>query len=298
MTTNEILTTYGLDFEITKLPLFAFGTDFETIESPYFGLHNSKTNEIINTVKSGYEVSQNREVVDLVMKGIEPFGSKLSVTKAGSLNGGRKVFLQLQIDGVARVGSDKLTQYVTIIDSNDGSTGLSVGIGDECIRCENEFFKFYKSGQSKFRHTASMQKRIKELPFLVEMALNENLQQINLYNKFQSTAVTRDLADRLVKELIGIDNGGYTSVEDLSEKSTRSINTMNSLYGAIDTEINQVGLNAWALMGGITRYTTHTIRKPKRENGGIESMLVGGGAKLNLKAEQFLKKEFALNKTI
>lgn len=275
---NEILTTYGLDFTIVKLPLLAIGGNQKnddllifnnntnkyanSVKTPYFGLLNSKTNEIINTVKGGYEVSQNREVVELVMKGIAPFGDKFRVTKAGSLNGGRKVFLQLEIIGDARVGNDKLTQYVTIVDSNDGSTGLSVGIGDLCARCTNQFFKFYKAGQSKFRHTVAMQQRIKEIPFLVEMALNDNLKQIELYNKFQSTAVTRELAHKMVKNLIGIDNGGFTSVKELSEKSTKSINIMESLYTAIDTEINQVGLNAWALLGGVTRYTTHHQSAP------------------------------------
>ncbi len=308
-TVNEILSTFGLDFTIVKLPLFALGGDKtndsltilnnttnqynNSVKTPYFGLLNSKTNEIINTVKAGYEVSQNREVVELVMKGIAPFGDKFKVTKAGSLNGGRKVFLQLEIVGDARVGNDKLTQYVTIIDSNDGSTGLSVGIGDFCMRCQNEFFKFYKAGQSKFRHTVSMQQRINEIPFLVEMALNDNLKQVELYNKFQSTPVTRELAHKMVKSLIGIDNGGFTSVKELSEKSTKSINIMESLYTAIDTEINQVGLNAWALLGGVTRYTTHHQSNPNRENGKIESLLMGGGSKLNLKAEEFLVKEFA-----
>ena len=171
-TVDQILSTYGLDFTIVKLPLFALGGQKSTsnltvfneltndyansIKTPYFGLLNSKSNEIINTVKEGYEVSQNREVVELVMKGIAPFGDKFRVSKAGSLNGGRRVFLQLEIVGAARVGSDKLTQYVTIVDSNDGSTGLSVGIGDLCARCTNQFFKFYKAGQSKFRHTVSM----------------------------------------------------------------------------------------------------------------------------------------------
>lgn len=306
-TVNQILETYGLDFTILKLPLVAIGgentnddltifnnntNDYtNSVKTNYFGLLNSKSNEIINTVKGSYEVSQNREVVELVMKGIAPFGNQFKVTNAGSINGGRKVFLQLEIVGDARVGNDKLTQYVTIIDSNDGSTGLSVGIGDECVRCENQFFKFYRAGQSKFRHTVSMQQRIKEIPYLVEMALNENLKQINLYNKFQSTPITRELAHKMVKSLIGIDNGGFTSTKELSEKSTKSINIMDAIYTAIDTEINQVGLNAWALLGGVTRYTTHHQSAPNRENGKIESLLLGGGSKLNIKAEEFLIKE-------
>ena len=64
MTTQEILTTYGLDFRIEKAPMFAMNAAGEQVPSPYFGLINSKSNEVINTVKEGYEVSQNNEIVD------------------------------------------------------------------------------------------------------------------------------------------------------------------------------------------------------------------------------------------
>ena len=220
---KEILVANGLDFAIEKAPMFALDKNGNQVASEYFGLINTKTNEVINTVKEGYTVSQNEEVVELVMRGIEPFGNDIQVTKGGSLNGGRKVFLQLAINGDGKVGHDTIKKFITIVDSNDGSTGLSVGIGDLTMSCQNQFFKFYKSGQSKFRHTASLERRIKEIPFLIETALSESLRQIQIYNEFASTEVSRDLANKMVKHLLGFDKV-YTSVDTLAEKSTRSIN--------------------------------------------------------------------------
>jgi hypothetical protein len=147
---NEILVAHNLDFRIEKEQLLS-ATGKAT---PFYGLFNDKTGECINSVKEGYTVSQNDEVVELVLNGMQGFG-ELSVSKAGALNGGRKVFIQLGIDGMSLVGDERIKRYVTIIDSNDGSTGLSVGIGELVMSCQNQFFKFYKSGQSKLRHTAS-----------------------------------------------------------------------------------------------------------------------------------------------
>ena len=202
---REILVANGLDFAIEKAPMFAMDSNGNQVASEYFGLINTRTNEVINTVKEGYTVSQNEEVVELVMRGIEPFGNDISVTKGGSLNGGRKVFLQLAINGDGKVGHDTIKKFITIVDSNDGSTGLSVGIGDLTMSCQNQFFKFYKSGQSKFRHTASLERRIKEIPFLIETALSESLRQIEIYNQFASTQVSRDLAHKMVKHILGFD---------------------------------------------------------------------------------------------
>lgn len=284
---QKILVENGLDFEIQKVPLFAFSKDFSTIETSYFGLLNTKSGEVINSVKEGYTISQNAEVVEMVMRGIAPFSDKLDVSFGGALNGGRKVFLQLKIEGKKKVGNDTLTQYVTIIDSNDGSTSLSIGIGDVCMRCQNQFFKFYKEGNAKFRHTATIEQRIKEIPMLIEIALNESLRQIELYNKFVSTPVTRSLANQMIKSMIGYDRE-FTSMDELSKKSTKAINILDAISTDIETEFNQVGLNAWALLGGITRYTTHTQSVPKRENSRNESLMSGGGYKLNQKALDFV----------
>lgn len=283
---KEILVANGLDFAIEKAPMFALDKNGNQVASEYFGLINTKTNEVINTVKEGYHVSQNEEVVELVMRGIEPFGSDISVTKGGSLNGGRRVFLQLAINGDGKVGHDTIKKYITIVDSNDGSTGLSVGIGDLTMSCQNQFFKFYKSGQSKFRHTASLERRIKEIPFLIETALSESMRQIQIYNQFASTQVSRDLAHKMVKHLLGFDKV-YTSVNDLSEKSTRSINKMEAIYNAIEREMNSKGDTLWGLHSGITYYTTHELSAPKRDNGKTEILLQGNGYNLNQASLEF-----------
>ena len=286
MKTQEILSTYGLDFRIEKAPMFAMNAAGEQVPSPYFGLINSKSNEVINTVKEGYAVSQNDEVVELVLGGMSKFGSELSVSKAGSLNGGRKVFLQLGIEGDGIVGNDRIKRYVTVIDSNDGSTSLSIGIGDLTMSCQNQFWKFYKAGEAKFRHTATLAEKMRSIPYLIETALSESMRQIERYKRFHSTAVTKDLADRMVKEVLGYDRV-YTSMEVLSKKSSRAINQMDKLYAQIEREMADKGNNVWGLHSGVTRFTTYDLSAPKRENGKIESGLIGGAYKMNQKSLSF-----------
>ena len=281
---NEILVAHNLDFRIEKEQLLS-STGRPT---PFYGLFNDKTGECINSVKEGYTVSQNDEVVELVLRGMEGFG-ELSVSKAGSLNGGRKVFIQLGIEGMSKVGEERIKRYVTVIDSNDGSTGLSVGIGELVMSCQNQFFKFYKSGQSKLRHTTSLTQRIKEIPFLIEMALSESLKLTETYKQFQSTSVTRKLADEMVKYILGFDK--TMSIKAESEMSTRSLNAMDSLYNHIEKETNQKGMNLFGLFSGVTSWTTHEKSAPRRENGREESIMTGTNYRTN---EQGL--EFALNK--
>lgn len=289
---QEILSTHGLDFNIIKRPLISL-EEGEQFITPYYGLFNDKTNECINTVKEGYTVSQNAEVVEMVLKGIERFGTKLSVSKAGSINGGRRVYMQLQIEGDSKVGDDIIKRYVTIIDSNDGSTGLSVGIGDLTMSCQNQFFRFYKEGNAKFRHTATLNQKIKEIPSLIEIALGESLRQVEVYRKFVSTPVTQMLAHKMVKSVLGYDRV-ITSTEELAKLQQKSVNIMDNLYSHIDKETEQKGMNLWGLHSGITSWTTHERKAPKRQNGHMENLLVGTSYKKNQTSFEFAVKELSL----
>ena len=284
--TQEILTAHGLDFTIEKAPMVAIDKQGNQVASPYFGLINSQSNEVINTVKEGYTVSQNHEIVEMVLRGMERFGDKLTVSKAGSLNGGRKVFMQLGIEGMSKVADDIIKRYVTIIDSNDGSTSLSIGIGDLTMSCSNQFAKFYKSGDAKFRHTATLEQKLRTIPMLIETALNVSLRQVDIYRRFVSTPVSQRLAHEMVKYVLGYDRE-ITSTLVLSEKSTRSINTMDKLYAHIEKEMAQKGQNVWGLHSGITSFTTHEMSTPKRDNGRIESTLIGNAYNMNQKSLKF-----------
>lgn len=270
---NEILSTHGLDFKIIKRPLISL-EEGEQFITPYYGLFNDKSGECINTCKEGYTVSQNSDVVEMVLKGTEKFGSNLNVSKAGSINGGRRVFMQLEIAGDSKVGDDIIKRYITVIDSNDGSTGLSVGIGDLTMSCQNQFFRFYKAGDAKFRHTATLNEKIKSIPVLIETALNESLKQVEIYRRFVSTPITKMLANKMVKSVLGYDRV-ITSTEEFSKLTQKSVNIMDALYSHIEKETEDKGMNLWGLHSGITSWTTHERKAPKRDNGKWEDMLVG-----------------------
>jgi len=299
---NEILEGNGLDFEIKKVPLVgkqlvtSVGVDGDIVDdvnlihSPYYGLLNTKSGNFINTVKEGYTVSQNSEIVELVLRGMQGFG-ELSVQKAGSINDGRKVYIQLAIDGMSKVGNDSIKRYVTIIDSNDGSTGLGVGIGDLTMSCQNQFFSFYRSGQAKMRHTASLETRLKEIPSLISLALDNSLKQIDMYNDFVKVGVSDKNVHDMVKLQLGISK--LSSVSDISDASAKINNSMETLYEMIRVEVAQKGKNVWGLHSGVTRWTTHEKSAPRRENGRIESAMLSTNYKTNQKSLDFAR-ELAL----
>ena len=297
---QEILKKTGLDFIIEKIPLFGtFNGQF--IRTNEYGLLNTKTQEVLSPVKSGYHPSQNHDIVRKVLKGTEQFDN-LEITQGGALNGGRKVVLQLQVTGSVLIGNDIVKRYITILDSNDKSSSLSIGIGDETMSCTNQFFHFYKSkkhasNRFRFRHSKSIDEKMEDM--LIEFALSESMRMMDLYKEFQSTPCSRNLAHEMVNHLIGIDR--TSPKEELEGISTVKLNKMDAIYDNIfgemdghnsrlydDSKYEAKGENMWGLLSGVTRFTTHKLSVPRRENGRMESQMTGGANTLNHKALEFI----------
>ena len=281
---DEILQATGLDFEIIKEP-FIYPTD-ATLKTDYYGLRNGKTGETLNSVKAGYTVSQNRELVEGIVNTLSKYNGEINVAKGGALHGGRRVYLQLEIAGESKVGDDIVKRYITIIDSNDGTTGLSVGVGTLTMSCSNEFYKFYKSGMLKLRHTQSLEYKIKELPKLIDLALVNSIKLVETFQRWTTTPVTEKIAHDLVKELLGTNR--LATEEELLKLPVKKVNTMNALYLHIQREMNNKGDNLWGLHSGVTSWTTHAKQHPKRENGHKESLTVGTNYKVADKAFKFI----------
>lgn len=283
---KTILKKHKLDFEILKVPLVgehrtADGHGLFYLPTGDFGLFRDDNMKCLKTgFKAGYRVSQNAEVVELVLKGSAGFGD-LKITKAGSLFDGKKIFIQLELKGFAKVGNDQIKRYITIIDSNDGSTGLSVGIGDLTMSCSNQFFRFYKAGQMKMRHSNSMDTKILEIPNLITIALAEQMKLINAYNRFEKTEASEKLVNKWVKDIVGMDRAEAAKKKDVT---TKAINNMENLYTHISKEMKQKGNNVWGLHSGVTSWTTHTKQAPKRTNGRLESLMTGTNYKTNEKS--------------
>lgn len=296
---KEFAIANGLDWGVIKKETY-FEWEGEKIPTGDFALVHSRTMSTLNTVKDGYNVSQNLHIIQLVLMGVKGFGDKLKVTRAGSLNGGKRVFIQIEIIGDSFIGDERVKKYITIVDSNDGSSSLSVGIGDEFASCDNQFFYFSRKGDVKFRHTASLAEKMKTIPVLIEFALSKSMRMIELYKEFQSTPITRELAHDMVRKQLGYNR--LSKPEDLNELSARSLKNMNTLYEDIYGEMdgdelngNQPkGENLLGLLAGVTRWTTHHKQAPRRDNGRLESIMIGNNYKANAKALNFVLEEAGL----
>jgi len=283
-TTREILEQNGLNWNVVKKPLFTYDMNekdgfHEVNDTPYYGIVREDTGEVFTTCKEGYTPTQNETIIDTMQ---EIAGENdLEIIKAIPINKGRKIVIQMQRpDNIFSIGKEPTKQFIYAINGHDGSSSLKFGFMNEVLFCQNQFAWMSNSALSGYKHTESIQDKVKQLPSIINFADQEekifDLQQFSMHN------ATADLMNDLVDYL--------TNTDKLAEEiPTRTRNMRSDLESCIVSEVNRIGSTKWGLFNGVTRYTTHQKSSPKREYGKQESILLGSCGKMNEKAFNFLK---------
>jgi len=287
--TQQILEQNGLNWNVNKVPLIYAGecvpgANNGLHSTDYYGIVREDTGEVFATVKEGYTPTQNSSIIETMQ---EIAGqNELEIIRAIPINGGRKVLIQMKKhNNTVIIGGQETEQYIYAINSHDGSSSLKFGFMNTVIFCQNQFGWLNSNAFSGYRHTESIQNKVKELPAIINFSGEE--EKIAELQHFSGQSIGRDAIDEMLFNLTKIDRA-MTPKEIEDNFSTRSLNIYNDIQDCIITETSRVGLTKWGLFNGVTKYTTHMKSAPNREHGRQESVIIGSGSKMNEKAYNFL----------
>jgi len=288
LNTNQILEQNKLNWNVVKKPLMYAGecvpgANNGLHSTPYYGIVREDTNEVFTTVSEGYEPTQNHTIIETMQ---EIAGQNdLEIVKAMPFNEGRKVMVQMKRpNNHIVIGGQDTEQYIYAINSHDGSSSLKFGFMNKVIFCQNQFGWLNSNAISGYKHTQSIQDKVKELPTIINFTAEE--EKIAELQHFSGQSIGRDAMEEMLFSLTKIDIA--LSASELKSFSTRSMNIYNDLQHCIIEETSRVGLTKWGLFNGVTKYTTHMKSAPLRDNGRQESIITGSAGKMNENAYKFL----------
>ncbi len=138
-TSAEAIGLAGLDWRVEQWPVRAFDPDNNSVEAgiPEFVANvRTDTNAVLGVVGKRYRVFQNREAFDFMDALV---GDKLAMYEtAGSLHGGKRVWMLARIPKEYRAGSDDLIKpYVLLTNTHDGSQALRMIPTTVRVVCQN-----------------------------------------------------------------------------------------------------------------------------------------------------------------
>lgn len=277
---NEMLDTYGLNWKVSKLPLFLPNQK----ETGFFGIVRDDTQNTFSTCKDGYEPFQNYQLGELLLRVCEKTGYELH--SGGKFNDGGKVYLQLKtgntIQGLGKNGTT-VEGFVTGINSHDGTTSLKWGAVNFTICCRNTFAYAQKELKNSARHTQSIHAKVEQSIMSINGIIE---QEKSLFEKFITLSeipVKKANIGMIVNQITGVDMN--MGIVDAKEKySGYALNRSQELLGSISTEMKSKGETLWGLFSGVTHYTSHKMPIAKRDNARIESKYTGSALGIDNKA--------------
>ena len=296
LTAQEAIKEARLDWEVEQVPVY-HKTEQDLIEIPDQYLVRRKDNQRpLSIMTKKYQVIQNHETFAFAD---EIIGSGQAVwDTAGSIGGGRVVFMQVELEGHLFLKSnpdDKTVKKVLFINSHDGSKALMGMITPVRVVCQNTLNAALgnMSNQFKVYHRKNYASKKEEAAKILGLANA-------FYDDLQTVMDT--LAEQQVSKTYV--EGFVTALMPSSkeEVATRTENRRNAITNLFSNGRGNNGETKWDLFNAVTEYVDHhsvgRITETRMEKSDalanldgearFERAILGSGAVLKQKALSLL----------
>jgi len=284
----------GLDWVCEKQPIYLSGTamvdDIPVLGKQIPGRQavvRTEDKAIMGVVSDQYQIIQNSECFDFMD---EVVGSGQAVYHtAGSLFGGRIVFVTLKLPGQAKVGDDLIDKYILMHTSHDGTFSLSVRWTPVRVVCANtaEFAFQNCSNVLNIRHASNYAQKVAEARKVLQLTEHYYSVMEKEFNKLLDAVITEEEMVKFTEELFPVEEGKKVTTVTANK---RMLVQKLAIVGTGNAAI--VGTR-WAAYNAVTEYADHYITPRSRNeefknDARMYSLCFGSGYDLKKRALQLL----------
>ncbi len=143
-TIAEAIERSGLGWQVEREPIAVDRGDAATVDewwlprceeiSGYYATVRQDTREVLGIVGERYRIVQNQDAFEFVD---QLLGSAMHFETAGSLHGGRRIWVLARLPEHVEIGGDPVRPYVLLMNSHDGSTAVIAATTPVRVVCQN-----------------------------------------------------------------------------------------------------------------------------------------------------------------
>ena len=275
LTSIDALICAGLDWRVVQQDVYT--GDGNLI--PGFKVNLRDTDDApLGIVSDRYKVVQNEDAFQFTD---DLLGEGVTYETAGSLQGGRKVWMLARMPHRYIIAGDEITPYLVIMNSHDGSSGIKVAMTPIRVVCQNTLNLALNTAKRTWaaKHTENVLNRVheaRETLMLAETYMGELGKGIDTLSRIK-------LSDRKVLEFM---NEFFPVDSDMPEaqrkNNLRLLNDMKSRYFDAP-DLAHVGRNGYRFINAVSDFATHAdpIRKTKNYNENLFLRTVEGNAMID-----------------
>ena len=274
-TSTDALVLAGLDWSVIQKDVFT--RDGRKIPGYKVNIRNYDSTAL-GIVSDRYKVVQNAEAFEFTD---DLLGAGVTYETAGSLQGGRRVWMLARMPQRYIIAGDEIEPYMVVMNSHDGSSGIKVAMTPIRVVCQNTLNFALNTAKRTWttKHTENVKSRIHEARETLQLAeryMGELGKNINVLSKIR-------LPDRkvleMMQELIPI----APDMPDISKKNNQKMlgDMKRRYFDAPD--LANVGKNGYRFINAVSDFATHSepIRRTKNYDENLFLRAVEGDAMVN-----------------
>lgn len=263
-----------------KIQLHSGMEGFDSPDS--YGVYRHTGGKPLGVVGSVYEPPDLSLFLDLITGSLDRCADWLDQDKLeyAELKGGSKIRISIpgpQLEVKSKVVGDVISTRIDFITGFDGLTKRSLSHFTRRLICANGTTRATQDIALSFKNTPGNQGKWAYFCDEILRVLNDTTAYQDWLNRAVTKKVTQAQIDAFFESLLGYSQTEY------KELTTRKRNILDAINQTTAIEMQQVGANAYALLNGVTRYTSHNLA-----GGNMDLLMTDNPAKLNKTAHQLV----------
>lgn len=279
---SEALIKAGLDWNVVQEPIY---TETEELIEGYKANVRDSDRKVLGVVTDRYKVIQNQEAFVFTD---ELLGEGVRYETAGSLQGGKKVWLLAHMPHEYIISGERISPYLLFSNTHDGSGAIKVALTPIRVVCQNTLNLALSQASRSWSmiHTGNIQNKLQEAKdtlFMAEKYMD------NLGKEFETLRM-QSMTDKQVMEFIETllpieDNATFQQKRNMK----RLQEDMKMRYFDAP-DLQDVGRNAYRFINAVSDFATHAepLRKTANYKENLFSRTVEGHPLID-KAYQMVK---------
>lgn len=219
----------------------------------------STDGKVLGVVSDRYRIVQNADAFEFTDSII---GGDVRYETAGSLNGGKKIWLLAKLPET-EIAGDKTEPYLCFSNTHDGSGAVRVCMTPIRVVCNNTLNLALDSAKRAWsvRHTGSLQSKMHEARSCLRIANRYMGALAEKADRMANTTITRDRLNRILDELFPVD-------EHTTEREKQNIKKLRDEYMVcyFAPDLVKFQDTAWGAYNAMSDMITHNAPLRKTEN--------------------------------
>ena len=219
----------------------------------------STDGKVLGVVSDRYRIVQNADAFEFTDSII---GGDVRYETAGSLNGGKKIWLLAKLPET-EIAGDKTEPYLCFSNTHDGSGAVRVCMTPIRVVCNNTLNLALDSAKRAWsiRHTGSLQSKMHEARTCLRRANRYMGALAEKADRMANTTITRDQLNRILDELFPVD-------EHTTEREKQNIKKLRDEYMVcyFAPDLVKFRDTAWGAYNAMSDMITHNAPLRKTEN--------------------------------